>query len=147
MFSLIQQDKVRTMIQLAIFEKNMGRKALKTTSFALKDYIRFQMLKTAIYVTIVYVMIVGLAILKNIESLIDRFGELNYGMLIGGLVLGYVVLMVFYLFHTYRQSRDEYREATPQVEEYGKYLKWMEEFYEKEDLEQRQFEKGQWRNG
>lgn len=144
---MIHEEKVKTMTQLALYEKKKGRKDFRIYSYEQRDYVRFEGLKTAVLVTIAFVILAGLFALVNMEDLIARFDLLNYKMIIAVAAAVYLLLLIFYLIISHRQSEEEYNQVKPRVRRYARGLAKMEEFYAEEDKQQRKFEKGQWRNG
>lgn len=144
---MIHEEKVKTMAQLALYEKKKGRKDFRIYSYEQRDYVRFEGLKTAVLVTIAFVLIAGLYVLGNMESLIASFDVLNYKMIIAVVVAAYLFLLIFYLVISHRKSEEEYNQVKPRVRRYARGLTKIEKFYAEEDKQQRKFEKGQWRNG
>lgn len=144
---MIDQEKLKTMTQLALYEKNKGKKDFIAHSYEKEDYIRFQALKTGILVVMAFVIIVGIVVLWNMDALISNFDVLDYKLLIGAMVAVFAGLLAFYIFISCRQSGEEHNQAVPRVRRYQRGLKKMKEFYRIEDKQQRDFEKGEWRNG
>ena len=72
---------------------------------------------------------------------------MNYKGLIILTVAAYLFLVVFYMFLSYRRSKEEYHQVVPRIRRYQRGLKKMKKFYMIEDKQQRDFEKGEWRNG
>ena len=144
---MIDQDKLKTMSQLALYEKKKGKKDLNIYSYEEGDYIRFQGLKTLILVTFAFVAVVGLIMVWNMDYLMNHFVELNYGLLIGLVCGALLLVLVFYMILSYRKSKEEYNSMNPRVRRYQRKLKKMRDFYMREDKKQRDFEKGEWRNG
>ena len=144
---MIDQDKLETMAQLALYEKKKGKKDFHIYSFDRDDYIRFQGLKTFVLVTLGFIAAAGMIVLWNLDYLIYHFDSLNYKGLIILAVAAYLFLVIVYLFLSYRRSREEYHQVVPCIRRYQRGLKKMKKFYMIEDKQQRDFEKGEWRNG
>lgn len=144
---MIDQDKLETMAQLALYEKKKGKKDFHIYSFDRDDYIRFQGLKTFVLVTMGFIAAAGIIVLWNLDYLIYHFDSLNYKGLIILVVAAYLFLVIFYLFLSYRRSKEEYHQVVPRIRRYQRGIKKMKEFYMIEDKQQRDFEKGEWRNG
>lgn len=144
---MIHQDKIKIMTQIALYEKKNGKKDLAMYSFHREDYIGWQALKTFFAVTAAYVLIIGLIVLWNLEVIISHFDTFDYRQIIILAVTGYLCVLLFYLKITVTGSRDRYNEMRPRVRRYFRGLKKMKSFYAEEDKVQKQFEKGQWRDG
>ena len=146
-FYMINQDKLKWMSQLALYEKKKSRKDLGIYSYDRDDYVRFEGLKTGILVTMALACVAALLVLWKMEWIIDHFDVINYkGLLLGGAAI-YLCVMIFYLILNHRKSGEEYNQAHPRVRRYQRGLQKMKQIYEEEDRKQRQFEKGQWGNG
>lgn len=144
---MIQQDKLKTMTQLALYEKKRGKKDLTIYTYQREDFIRFQGLKTMIATTIAFLIIIGFIVAWNLEVIISHFDTYDYKR-IGLIILAaYIVFLIFFMKITSNQSRDTYNEVRPRVRKYYRNLKKMEEFYEEEDKVRKEFEKGEWRDG
>ena len=144
---MIDQDKLKTMTQLALYEKKRGKKDFNLHIYDRDDYIRFQGLKTMVLVAFAFLAVVGIMAVWNMDYIMNHFDVLNYGLLIGIVCGGLLLTVVFYMVLSYRKSKEEYNSMTPRIRRYQRRLKKMKEFYMIEDKQQRDFEKGEWRNG
>ncbi len=144
---MIDQEKLKTMTQLAVYEKKKGKKDFTVYSYDRDDYIRFEGLKTLIAVTIGFAAVCGIIVLWNLDRLIADFDILNYKLLILLVCAAYLFLVVFYMVLSYRKSKEEYNHTVPRIRRYQRGLKKMKKFYMVEEKQQRDFEKGEWRNG
>jgi len=144
---MIDQDKLKTMTQLALYEKKNGKKDFAVYSYESEDYVRFEGLKTAVLVTMAFAAVLGIILLWNLDVVISNFDVLNYKLLIVLACVGYIVFLAFYLVLSYRQSKEVYNSVLPRMRRYQRKLKKMKEFYMIEDKQQRDFEKGEWHNG
>ena len=57
---MLEQDKLKVMTQLALYEKKKGKKDFNIYSYDKDDYIRFEGLKTAVLVTIACMALMGI---------------------------------------------------------------------------------------
>lgn len=144
---MIDQDKLKTMTKLALYEKKKGKKDFVIHSYDKGDYVRFQGLKTLVLVTLAFVAVLGMILLWNLDYIMNHFDELNYGLLIAAAVLVLFIILGVYMLLSYRQSKEAYEQMSPRIRRYQRRLKRMKEFYMIKDKQQRDFEKGEWRNG
>lgn len=144
---MIDQDKLKTMTQLAIYEKKKGKKDFVINSYDKDDYIRFEELKTFVLVTIAYIAVIGIVCVMHLDYLIEHFDVLNYGKMIASASGGLVCVLGLYMVISYFRSREDYNRMIPRIRRYQRGLKKMKKFYMIEDKQQRDFEKGEWRNG
>ena len=90
---MIHSKKVRLMTQCAIYQKHEGADDLKIAKFFRADYIRLEVVKTILGVTLGYLFIIGMIIMYHLEFLIANALNLNYQML-GMKILGYYILIL-----------------------------------------------------
>ena len=144
---MIQQDKLKTMTQLALYEKKKGKQDLSVYTYQREDFVRFQGIKTMIAATIAFFVIIGFIAAWNIDVIITHFDTYDYEKI--GLIMlaAYIVFVFFYTKLTSNHSRELYNEVRPRVRRYYRNLKRLEAFYEDEDKVREEFEKGEWRDG
>lgn len=144
---MIQQDKLKTMTQLALYEKKRGKQDFSIYTYRKKDFIRFQGLKTMIAATAAFLIIGGFVVLWNLEVIISHFDAYDYKHMVLVILIAYAVFLIFFVKITSNQSRELYNEVRPRVRQYYRNLRKMEAFYEEEDKVREEFEKGEWRDG
>lgn len=91
---MLNNKKIRLMTKLAIYEKEDGIEDTRLGKYYRIDYVRYQLLKTIVAVTIGYLILVLLAVLYNIEYLIAEAVKLDY-VTIGRTMLGIYLILVF----------------------------------------------------
>ncbi|MDO4553628.1 MAG: hypothetical protein Q4B70_00605 [Lachnospiraceae bacterium] len=144
---MIDQEKLVTMTQLALYEKKKGQVDLLVYSYRREDFVRFQGLKTMIAATVAFILIVGFIAAWNIDVVIANFDTYNYTKIGAALLAAYIVFLVFFTRITSSQSKELYNQARPRVRRYYRSLNRLEKFYDKEEKMQKEFEKGEWRDG
>lgn len=144
---MINEDKLKVMTQIALYEKTRGKKDFSIYSFEREDYVRFQVIKSVIAVTIAYIIILGFIAVWNLDAIISHFDNYDYQQIILAIAVSYICILVFYLKLTTVKSREEYNVVRPRVRRYFRGLKKMKSFYAEEDKMQKEFEKGEWRDG
>ena len=93
---MLNNQKVRLMTKLAIYEKEDGKEDIRLGRYYRIDYVRYQILKTIVAVTFGYLILILLTILYNIEYLIAEAVVLDYAT-IGKTILG-IYLMILLVF-------------------------------------------------
>lgn len=109
---MADENKLRLMTQLAIYEQDEGREDIRLGRYYQGDYVRLNVLKTAITFTISFAFLLGLIVVYNLEYLMDNALKLDYrsmaltvlGVYIAGLVI-YVVCAAWGYSMYYRRSR------------------------------------------
>lgn len=105
---MLNEDKVKLMTQMAIYEKRKGKKDMKLTKYFHSDYVSWNMIKTAFAVTVSYMLAAGCWVLYHMEYYLENLYTLDFAELIksfltyyaaalaGFLVLSYIVYSVRY---------------------------------------------------
>ena len=75
---MLNENKVKMMTKMAIYEKNEGRRMLKTARYFKSDYIAFGILKTLITTSIAYIIMLIMYVLYNMESIIKDINKIDY---------------------------------------------------------------------
>ncbi len=109
---MLHPDRVRLMTRMTIFEESEeGKKALRMSKFYKNDYVRWELMKTILSVTMGYLLILVLSGMYYSEYLIANAVTLDYRG-IGMRILGiYLVILIVYvsaalIWYSYRYSRE-----------------------------------------
>ena len=57
---MVNEERVKLMTRLAIYETTKGKKQLNISKYYKHDYVRFHMMKSAVTATLAYFMILGI---------------------------------------------------------------------------------------
>ena len=131
---MITNEKLRLMTRMTIFEESEeGKEAIRIGHYFKYDYIRWELIKTIISVTIAYVLILGMVVLYKLEYLIANALVLDYrGILMK--VLGiYLVLIVIYVSGAVIGYSYKYNRERRNLGRYEKSLKRLSGIYKKEE--------------
>ncbi len=140
---MIDTKKTRLMTQCAIYEKNEGAEDLKVARFFKADYIRLQVLKTILGITLGYLFILSMVVIYYSEFLIAHALNLDYKML-GKRVLGYylLILVIYIVFAVGRYSY-LYLKSHKRLGRYYKMLGKIKRISEEQEYE-RELEEENW---
>lgn len=129
---MINNQKVRIMTKLAIFENKEGKDSIKLSQYYKRDYVRLQVLRGAICITIGYLLILGLIGLYQSEYLIAEAVKLDYRT-IGTYIVGiYGMIMVVYIFAATIGYGIRYSSSRKKLQKYSRGLKALGRMYEEE---------------
>lgn len=98
---MLNEEKVKLMTRMAMYEKKPGRKAMKMTKYFQSDFVSWNMIKTVIAVTVSYLLMAGCWVLYHLEYLMENLYTLDFAELIKKLLTYYVVLLVAYVVLSY----------------------------------------------
>lgn len=129
---MVNEDRVKIMTRLASYENGRGKEELKLIRYNRKDYVSFHVLATAIWFTIGYAAVLGLAVFLHIEFLISNIQKLNMVLLGIMAVSGYIALLVIYLLIAGKVYRKRHNRAKENARLYYMDLRRLNKLYEKE---------------
>lgn len=130
---MLNEKKIRLMSKLAVFEEKEGKEELQLSHYYRTDYVRFQVLKTVICVTIAFFVILGLIIFYHSEYLIAEAVKLDYEK-IGMYTLGaYIITLTIYILSTMVGFSLKYNASKKRLNRYLKNLKILRNFYKEEN--------------
>lgn len=130
---MINEDKVKIMNKLAMYEQGEGRKYLPVSKYYRSDYIGLALIKNFFLVTIGYVLIlVGIAAYYG-EYLMENIHKMDLISLGITIISGYVVVLVAYSVLTYIQYSVKYHCAKKSVKKYYGELTKLDKIYSREE--------------
>lgn len=132
---MINEEKVRLMTKLAIYEENKGKSIIPLSKYFREDYIGIQMLKSFFAGTIGYLLIVLLVVCYKLEYLINEIVKLDVMAMIVSVLAVYVICMAIYLGVIYVVCSNRYKKAKKSLKAYDNVLKKLEGLYEKEETD------------
>ena len=127
---MFDEEKVKVMTKLAIYEKGEGKKDLPLSKYYKRDYIKYNILKTVVYSTFAYWLIIAGLILINLEKLLTKINDIKYINVVTALIIGYVVFLIFYSIITKCVYTKKYEKAVPKIIIYNFLLKKLMKYYE-----------------
>ena len=93
---MLNENKIKMMTKMAIYEKNEGKSMLKTAKYFKGDYIAFGILKTVIATTFAGIILLTMYFLCNAEGLIQQINNLDYVGLAKKISLYYVLMLIVF---------------------------------------------------
>ena len=120
------------MTYLAKEEKSEHSEKFRIMDFYKYDYIRYNLIKNFLSVSVGYVMLLGLAALYKAEYLIANLMFLDFKKLVVITIGLYVLLLIVYSFVTVWQCSKQYEKSRRHVKKYYKLLDLLQKFYDGE---------------
>ncbi len=104
---MLNEERVILMTKLAAYEQKKGKKNIRINKYFRSDYLVMQMLKTLIYTTIAFALLLGLYCLYNFEELTENIYQMDIPGFVKQIVMLYAVFLgvscVFtYIVYSYR---------------------------------------------
>ena len=119
---MVDNEKVRIMTRIAIYEKNNEHEGLALAKFFREDYIKYNLLKTLVTSTFCFWTFVAVSVLVDFEKYLSEFGSANYFKVVSKLMREVIAFAAY----SYR-----YYKAKPGLIEYNGNLRRLIEYYER----------------
>lgn len=130
---MLNNDKINVMTKLAIFEQNAGKEVVRKSKYYKTDYVRFQVLKTVVMVTIGYLLILAMIGIYQAEYLISKAVTLDY-IRIGQYILGfYIMFITIYVTGSIIGYSFQYDRSRKKLSRYYKTLQKLHQIHKEEN--------------
>lgn len=126
---MLNENKVKMMTKMAIYEKNEGHRMLKTARYFKSDYIAFGILKTLITTSIAYIIMLIMYGLYNMESIIKDINKIDYTEVGTNLIIGYVAMIAVFSAIAFVVYGKQYDNSRNGLKRYFSRLNKLERFY------------------
>ncbi len=130
---MLNEDKIKLMTKLAIYEQGEGKKALVCNKYSKSDYVSVNMIKTAVVITVAYLLIVTLCVLHNVEYFLDQLISVKLMSLGIRLLVIYIIVFVVYMLITYMVFSVRYIHMQELNKGYSDDLKQLYLMYKREE--------------
>lgn len=132
---MINEEKVKIMTKIAMYEQGKGRKYLPVSKYYRSDYIGLALIKNFFLVTIGYIMAVAAVAVYFGEYLMENLHKMDLVSMGIYIIVGYVAALVGYSILTYIQYSVKYYKAKKSVKEYYIQLTELSKIYTREEKE------------
>ena len=129
---MVQEEKVKLMTRIAIYEKHEGKTEIPMNTFYKADYVRLNALKTIVSATIVYILVAVLVAVYQVEYILANILKVDYKKLLTVLLLVYAVWVFLYWLIARILYAKRYEDARSNIIIYNHRLKKIQENTEKE---------------
>lgn len=131
---MLNNRKIRVMTKLALYEQGKGKEDIKMAKYYKTDYVRLQMLKTIVNVTLGYALILLMIGMYKSEYLINKAVTLNF-VRIGQNILGfYIITVTVYIISSIIGYSFKYDKSRKYLSKYFKTLKKLSSIYSEEKV-------------
>ncbi len=120
---MLNEDKVKLMTRVAMYEKHSGRKNMKMTKYFRGDYVSWNMIKTAVAITIAYMLIAGCWVLYHLEYLMENLYTMDLVELVRQVLVYYIAVLVGYMILSYIIYTVKYSMAMKSLKRFRSSLK------------------------
>lgn len=131
---MLSEERVRQMTHLAIYDEDKRRKQKekRVIQYYKKDYIAMEMIKSFIYGTIAYVLMMGMLAIYFVQNNIAWIEAVGTVASMIAAVILYIAFIIFFLVLTYKIYSRRYTKERERLKEYQKTLREVVRLYEEE---------------
>jgi hypothetical protein len=126
---VINEEKVRIMTKCACYEKNEIDNNLHIAGYFRRDFVRWNVLKSLIFATFGYVLLLMLYFIANYEEIFTLFNKMQYKPLLIKILVGWGIILIIYAVVARIVYRKRFEEAREGVNDYYDTLKKLRGFY------------------
>lgn len=128
---MLDQNKIALMTRLASYEKNEGKKSTAINNYFRADYIGWQVLKSIISATIIFLILVAGYVVYDFENFMIDIYKLDLQQYGKDLLIRYVVFVGVFAVITYAVYAYRYSKARKSMRMYARNLNKLGEYYKK----------------
>lgn len=126
---VLNENKVKMMTKMAIYEKNEGRKMLRTAKYFKGDFIAFGILKTLITTTFAFMIVAIIYVLCNAEGLVENINSMDYLAFGRRVAIYYIGMLVIFTVIAAVVYNVQYERSRKGLKKYFSRLNKLERFY------------------
>ena len=120
---MVDEKKAILMTKLAIFEKHEKNKSLVISKYYRSDYVRYNVLKTWVAVTVLYWSLIAGYIFMAFDSILEKLNDLDYFAIMYKMLGGYVLICAVYFLFSFILYNYRYKKAKDGLVQYNINLK------------------------
>lgn len=130
---MINEDRVKQLYRLAIYEKTEEKKHREAGLYYRKDYVMKELIKSFFTGTIAYGLILLLWGVSSWGYIVGKINAFKVADIVVPAILLYIGFMLLYLFATFVIYLTRYERSAKKVAEYRQNLKIMQQMYDREE--------------
>lgn len=129
---MLNEEKVKLMTKLAIYEKKEGKADFKVSKYYRTDYIGLNVINSAIVATLIYLAAVGCIVIDNIETLLTDITSMDLLGIGKTMLIWYLVFLVAYVVIAVLVYNVKYFKTKKKLEKYDDDLRRLYNLYKSE---------------
>jgi len=130
---MVNEERIKLMTRMAAYEKEKNKKNKKIVSFYKKDYISMQILKSIIYTTIAFGIIMALYVLYDFEVFMKDIYQMDLFQFAKSVIIIYLIFLGIILVATHAVALYQYNRAWESTKLYYANLKKLSHIYGEEE--------------
>lgn len=134
---MLNNEKIRLMTRMASFDEVEGKKDIAVNGYFRGDYISFQLVKSAICVTLGFVVVFGLYLLYDLENFLANLYKIDIAAFGKEWLVKYVIVLLAYLVVSYFIYVMRFNRSKKRIRQYQQQMKELYMIYERESERRR----------
>ena len=115
---MLNPRKIQLMTSLAILEKERGKELRSVRESYRSDYVGIPLLKNAFRVTAVFLLLLAVWAVANMDFILNTVADMQLGLLAIGILAAYIVVLLVSLIITFLCVSADYYRSLRDMEEY-----------------------------
>ncbi|MEF9941664.1 MAG: hypothetical protein RSA90_05225 [Lachnospiraceae bacterium] len=129
---MLNEERVKLMTKLALYEEGQGKEDIDVSAYYRKDYSSFHTLVAVLWITVGYVIAVGLGVVAFMGKLMNHFTLKVIIMLAVGIIIGYLIMIITYVIVCSKIYQNQHTQARQRVKLFNRELTQLNKLYERE---------------
>ena len=129
---MLNENKVKIMAKMAMYETKQGTEDLKINSYYKRDYVSYKTLISILWMTVGYAAIVMLGVGIFLDEILEQL-SLNFVVMFAICIVGgYLSLTLLYAIGASQFYKKKYSDARKRLKKFNQDLSRLSRMYEKE---------------
>lgn len=129
---MLNEEKVKLMTKLALYEQKEGKKAFRTNNYYKTDYVSLHMVYTIIIATISFGLLLLIWVICQVDSLMAVVSRIGFLFSIILLVAAYILYLFIHLIISRLVFAGRYSRNKKELTGYNENLKELQGIYREE---------------
>ena len=130
---MLNESRIKLMTKMAVYEEHEGKKSMSIGTYFRGDYIGKEVIKSIIYATIAYVIVIAVYVCYDFEILAQEIYNMDLIQFGTKMLKDYLKLAVGYAIITYVFYAMRYQKARRSLRSYYNNLRRLNSMYRKEE--------------
>ncbi len=126
---MLNENKVKMMTKMAIYEKNEGKRMLKMSRYYKGDFVTLGVLKSIIASTFAFAVIVIFFALCNMEKIVSEVNTMDYTLIAKKVGIYYILFLIVFSIIGGIVNAYQYNKSRAGLKKYFSRLNKLERFY------------------
>lgn len=130
---MLNKSRIKLMTKMSVYEEHEGKRSMSIGTYFRGDYIGKEVIKSIVYATVAYLIIIAVYICYDFEILAQDIYNMDLVQFGAQLLKDYLKLVVGYAIITYIYYAMRYQAARRSLRSYYNNLRRLNAMYRKEE--------------